>query len=221
LISPKVKEIARQIFILFKKRTDGANVDIEELAIGNVRNFYFKNSIPETDVAEAFQLLQLRNLIMPSRNTPTYFQLTSLGKSLEPDDIFEKIVDRALISQLSDVIDTELVRGCLDKSYEDAITSAFRILEERMRKRIKAGAELFGLPLVEEAFHPQKGKLIFGEMSAESEALYQIFRSAFLMLRNPPSHRYMKDFAGTEIVEIVLFVDFLLKVLSKASDRTP
>jgi hypothetical protein len=69
LISPKVKEIARQIFILFKKRTDGANVDIEELAIGNVRNFYFKNSIPETDVAEAFQLLQLRNLIMPSRNT--------------------------------------------------------------------------------------------------------------------------------------------------------
>ncbi len=113
--------------------------------------------------------MQLRNLIMPSTNTPTYYQLTSFGKSIEADDLFEKIVDRTLVSQLSEVIDTDLARGCLDKSYEDAITSAFRILEERMRKRINAGAELFGLPLVEEAFHPQKGKLIFGETSAERE----------------------------------------------------
>lgn len=39
------------------------------------------------------------------------------------------------------------------------------------------------------------------------------------MLRNPPAHRYLKDFAGAEIVEIVLYVDFLLKVIRKSSER--
>jgi hypothetical protein len=29
----------------------------------------------------------------------------------------------------------------------------------------------------------------------------------------------MKDFAGAEIVEIVMFVDFLLKILVKAKER--
>jgi hypothetical protein len=76
-----------------------------------------------------------------------------------------------------------------------------------------------GVDLAEEAFHPTRGKLVFGESEAEREALFQIYRSAFLMLRNPPSHRYLKDFAGAEIVELVMFVDFLLKVLGKASDR--
>ncbi|MFI5449777.1 MAG: TIGR02391 family protein [Candidatus Bathyarchaeia archaeon] len=75
------------------------------------------------------------------------------------------------------------------------------------------------MPLVETAFHQDKGKLIFGDSDSERQATFQIFRSAFLMLRNPPAHRYLKDFAGTEIVEIVLFVDFLLKVISKSSDR--
>jgi hypothetical protein len=54
--------------------------------------------------------------------------------------------------------------------------------------------------------------LVFGESEPEGEALFQIYRSAFLMLRNPPSYRYLKDFAGVEIVEIVVFVDFLLSI---------
>jgi hypothetical protein len=40
------------------------------------------------------------------------------------------MVDRAFVSQLGEIIDVELIRGCFDKSYEDAITSAVRILEE-------------------------------------------------------------------------------------------
>jgi hypothetical protein len=123
------------------------------------------------------------------------------------------------LSQLSEIIDQELVRGCFDKSYEDSITSAFRVLEERMRKRIGAGAGLFGLDLVKEAFHHDTGKLIFGDDEAEREALFHIYRSAFMMLRNPPSHRYLQGFGGAEIVEIVMFVDFLLKILGKAKDR--
>jgi len=147
------------------------------------------------------------------------YQLTSLGKAIDVDDIFEKTVDRAFVSQLSEIIDTELTRSCLDKSYEDAITSAFRILEERTRRRINAGPELFALSLIDTAFHPETGKLVFGETPNERAAVHQLFRSVYSMLRNPPSHRYLKEFAGVEIVEIIMFVDFLLKLLGKAQDR--
>lgn len=214
-----IKDIAREVFVLFKKRTDGANADVREIAIGNVRSFHFQNKVSIEDLAEAFQLLQLRNLIMPSTNTPTYYMLTSLGNSCEPSDIFEKIVDRGFISQLSEIIDAELVRGCLDKGYEDAITSAFRILEVRVRTRINAGPDRIGTELMDDAFNPDRGKLVFGETASERQAVHQVFRSAYMMLRNPPSHRYLEEFGGAEIVEIVMFVDFLLKILGKATDR--
>jgi len=147
------------------------------------------------------------------------YLLTTWGRATEASDLFERIVDRAFVSQLAEVVDPELTRSCLDKSYEDAITSAFRILEVRVRDRIDAKPESFGTPLMDEAFNKDKGKLVFGEAASEREAVYQLFRSAYMMLRNPPSHRYLEEFAGAEIVEIVMFVDLLLKVLSKAQDR--
>lgn len=217
----QIKQIAREIFELFKKRTDGANIGVDVIHIGSIRGFHYDNKLPIEVLEEAAQLLCHRNLLVPASNSMVgVYRLTSLGKTIEPDDVFERIVDRAFVHQLSELIDQELVRGCLDKSYEDAITSAFRILEERIRKRINAGPELFGLDLVEQAFHPDAGRLAFGETDAERSALFHIFRSAFLMLRNPPSHRYLKEFAGAEIVEIVLFVDFLLKIVGKATSRT-
>ena len=219
--SLQIKQIAREVFELFRKRTDGANMDVDVIHINSIRQFHYEGKLPIEVLEEAAQLLCHRSLLVPSSSGQVgTYHLTSLGKTIEPDDIFERIVDRAFVHQLSEVIDQELVRGCLDKSYEDAITSAFRILEERIRRRINAGPELFGLDLVQQAFHQDTGRLVFGETDAERSALFQIFRSAFLMLRNPPSHRYLKGFAGAEIVEIVLFVDFLLKIVGKATSRT-
>jgi hypothetical protein len=218
----RIKDVAKQIFELFKKRTDGTNPNVDHIHFRNVWDFYFQKKIPEETVAEAFQLLQLRNLVMPStRSTNTgLYQLTTYGKSMDPDDLFEKTVDAAFLSQLGEIIDPDLRRECFDKSYEDAVTSAFRILEVRMRDRIKAGAQSFGTDLVKEAFHPDSGKLVFGATRGEREGVYQTYTSAFMMQRNPPSHRYVKDFAGPEIVEVVMFVDLLLKILAKAEDRS-
>jgi uncharacterized protein (TIGR02391 family) len=130
-----------------------------------------------------------------------------------------RIVDRRLLSQLYEFMDEELKRSCLGKSYEDTITCAFRIVEERLRKRINASAELYALSLIDAAFHPENGKLVFGETQAEKQAVHQVFRSAYMMFRNPPSHRYLEEYGDAEVAEIVVFVDFLLKVLSKSSER--
>jgi uncharacterized protein (TIGR02391 family) len=214
LSSADVKKAARVVFEKFKNnQNDPSGVYLDE-----PRGFLELNiRIAE----EAFHILQLRNLIMRDTDYSNKCQLTSFGKTINVADIFEKTVDRAFISSMSEIIDPELSRGCLDKSYEDAITSAFRILEVRVRTRINAGSERFGTELMDEAFHPEKGRLVFGETPSERQAVHQLFRSAYMMLRNPPSHRYLEEFAGTEIIEIVMFVDFLLKILRKATDRLP
>jgi len=217
LSSVEVKKAARVVFEKFKsdqliqQRESGRN----SLSPRSFRQI-------EPDVAqEAFHILELRNLIMRVLDQESLYQLTSLGRSTNVADIFEKTVDRAFISRISEIIDDELNRSCLDKSYEDAITSAFRILEVRVRTRIGAGPDRFGTDLIDEAFNPERGKLIFGETASERQAVHQVFRSAYMMLRNPPSHRYLEEFAGAEIVEIVMFVDFLLKILRKSTDRLP
>ena len=210
----EVKKAAREIFEKFKSNQSMRQQESTQ----TISPRSFEQILP--DVAqEAFHILVLRNLIMRGLDYSDRYQLTSLGRSTNVDDIFEKTVDRAFISRISEIIDTELSRACLDKSYEDAITSAFRILEVRVRTRINAGPDRFGVDLMDDAFNPDRGKLLFGGTASERQAVHQVFRSAYMMLRNPPSHRYLEEFAGVEIVEIVLFVDFLLKILQKATDR--
>jgi hypothetical protein len=106
-----IKEIAREVFGLFKRRTDGSNSDTDEFSARTVRQLYYQNKIPLEDVFEGFQLLQLRNLIMPT-DTIGNFQLTSLGKSTNTDDLFENdvenlakgIVERQILSRFDTVV---------------------------------------------------------------------------------------------------------------------
>jgi len=208
----EIKKAARRIFEEFKKNQPNASRPWRS----SPRGF---SGLDVLVAQEALQLLQLRNLIMRDPDQGLYL-LTTLGRATEASDLFERIVDRAFVSQLEEIIDPELTRSCLDKSYEDAIRSAFLVLEVRVRARINGDPDLVGTALMDEAFNKDRGKLLFGETSSEREAVHQLFRSAYMMLRNPPSHRYLEEFAGAEIVEIIMFVDFLLKVLSKAQDRT-
>jgi hypothetical protein len=216
LSSPVVKKAARVVFESFKNRQ---NVGQTESLANMHEPLEFRAQFEVPVAEEAFHILALRNLIMRATDYPNKYQLTSLGKSINVGDIFEKTLDRAFLSGISEIIDPELSRSCLDKAYEDAITSAFRILEVRVRTKINAGPERIGTDLMDDAFNPDRGRLIFGETASERQAVHQIFRSAYMMLRNPPSHRHLEEFGGVETVEIILFVDFLLKILTKASDR--
>jgi len=122
-----------------------------------------------------------------------------------------------LLPEAKKFLDKDIVEKCITKrDAEDVITSAFRILEERIRTRIGATPERHGVDLVEEAFHPQTGKLAFGKTTAEREGLFHLFRSSILFLRNPPSHRFVKEYSEFEIFEIVCFVNLLLNILEKS-----
>jgi len=69
---------------------------------------------------------------------------------------------------------------------------------------------------MKEAFHPKTGKLAFGKTEAEREGLFHLFRSSILFLRNPPSHRFIREYSEFEIFEMVCLVNLLLNILEKS-----
>jgi len=130
--------------------------------------------------------------------------------------VIEIGLDR-LLREATKFLDKDIVEKCVTKKdAEDIITSAFRILEERIRTRIGASHECHGVDLIKEALHPQTGKLTFGKTDAEREGLFHLFRSSILFLRNPPSHRFIREYSEFEIFEIVCFVNLLLNILEKS-----
>lgn len=126
-----------------------------------------------------------------------------------------------LLNEASKFLDKDVVKGCIHKKdAEDVVTSAFRILEERIRTKIGVNADCHGVDLVAKAFSPKEGKLTFGKTSAEREGLFHLFRSSILFLRNPPSHRFIREYSAFEIFEMVCLVNLLLNILEKSQVRT-
>lgn len=125
-----------------------------------------------------------------------------------------------LIKEIEPSLDKEIVENCIHKEdVEDVVTSGFRILEERIRTKIGANASSHGVDLVDEAFNPTKGKLVFGETAPEQLGLSLLSRGSFLLFRNPPAHRFIKEYTEFEVFEIVGLVNLLLSILDKCKLR--
>ena len=125
-----------------------------------------------------------------------------------------------LLLEATKFLDKNMIENCIHKKdAEDIVTSAFRILEERIRERIGASFESHGSDLVNEAQNPKTGKLSFGKTEGEREGLFHLFRGSILFLRNPPSHRFVKEYSDFEIFEIVCLVNLLLNILDKCEAR--
>ena len=123
-----------------------------------------------------------------------------------------------IIKETNALLDKEIVEKCIHKKEaEDIITSAFRILEERIRRKTGVSYDRTGVDLIGDAFNPKTGKLIFGKTDAEREGLFLLYRSSIMLWRNPPSHRYIDDYSEFEIFEIVVHVNLLLNILDKCT----
>lgn len=127
-----------------------------------------------------------------------------------------------LVKEANNFLDKEIVEKCIHKKEaEDIVTSAFRILEERIRRKIGAGYDRSGVGLIDDAFNPKIGKLVLGKTNAEQEGLFHLYRGSIAFLRNPPSHRFVDDYTEFQILEIVFHVNLLLNLLEKSTFRSP
>ena len=143
-------------------------------------------------------------------------------KMLEESEEFQRM---ARFVRASRIVDDELNRRCWDLlaeeregMYDTAAREACVLLEDRLRKIINAPFELYGVRLVDEALHPERGKLVFSEVPAEQESVHLLYRGVMGFFKNPLSHR-MISYSPTRARQVVALVDLLLGLLSEARLR--
>lgn len=98
-----------------------------------------------------------------------------------------------------------------------AIEHAFTVLEDRLRQRIKVGAEHYGEKLVNTAFG-KNGKLVFSEIEAENIGMRNLLSGAYATFRNPRKHRIVEDDEKT-VLSILSLVELLITLVDESKDN--
>jgi uncharacterized protein (TIGR02391 family) len=104
------------------------------------------------------------------------------------------------------------------RNYTASILDSFHFIGNLIRE--KTGLESDGVALIGQAFGGNKPKLVVNRFQTESEkniqaGLEQIFRGLYQAIRNPRSHEKYAD-EETDAAVIILFVNYLLKIIDKS-----
>ena len=126
----------------------------------------------------------------------------------------------ALESQAN--MDDELLRRCTNLlhlgAYDEAVRSAFVLLEERLREMLGEEA-MTGSNLANAAFNTKDGPLAkhLGKNLSEREGLRELYSGAFKVFRNPSAHSAV-GYSPSDGKEIVVLVNLLLRILKRAEE---
>jgi uncharacterized protein (TIGR02391 family) len=131
----------------------------------------------------------------------------------EPEGLLGGIIQDGQLQQR--VTDLLTAQG----NYDRAVSQAGMLLEHRVRLRIEAPDNVLGTELMTRAFRMHSGSLIVSDNDAEQEAAHQLFRGFIGYFKNPSSHRIVAHYNRDEAVTIVMFTDYLLRILGQARDR--
>lgn len=117
---------------------------------------------------------------------------------------------RALLhSSIADPVWLMLMR----REFDTAVFHAFREVEIAVRDACGFDATTIGVPLMRKAFHVDTGPLSdAGQLTAEREALANLFAGAIGSYKNPHSHRRV-EIDSAEAQEMVLLASHLLRIV--------
>jgi hypothetical protein len=126
-----------------------------------------------------------------------------------------------------EIIDQQLRERCLDlfetfdeceqtHRYDTVISEATRVLEDRIRRLVKAENSLSGVDLMTFAFGGDKPKLIVSREPSEQQAAHLMYRGAIGFIRNPFHHRLIDDISRERVTQILGLVDYLIFVAQNA-----
>lgn len=97
--------------------------------------------------------------------------------------------------------------------YESAVFEAFKVVEVEVRKASKLADERIGVSLMRDAFKPESGPLTnASSIPGEQQAVSDLFAGAIGLFKNPSSHRTV-DWTAQEAAEVVLFANYLLRLI--------
>jgi uncharacterized protein (TIGR02391 family) len=122
---------------------------------------------------------------------------------------------------LDPVLAQKVVHLFIRGDYDTALFQAYKEVEVRVRKGCaKKGQsisdDIVGIKLMSRAFDPTQGPLTNTEIiSAEREAIRNLFAGAIGLFKNPTSHRDVK-LDELEASELIHFANHLLRIVDSA-----
>ena len=122
-------------------------------------------------------------------------------------------------------LDDGLLRRCGPMlrmgAFDEAVRSAFVLLEERLRKAVNEEG-MTATQLANYAFSPSNGPLakLLGTTQSEREGLRELYSGAFKLFRNPSAHGVV-GYSRAEGKAIIALVNLLLSMLRSIGDGPP
>ena len=139
---------------------------------------------------------------------------------------------RPVVLATIEIFDPDLRFRCLDlfNSFESAgqrdrldtvITEATRILEDKLRKLSGAPEGTIGLDLVNYAVGGESPRLKVSDLRPEQQAVGQLFRGVFGLMRNAPHHRLLGELQPGRVVQILGVIDHCIFIAQGAIRTEP
>lgn len=171
--------------------------------------------------AEALNWLVSKNLVSrsrPDQSSPDSIFITRLGNKVLETDLETIRTAERLDVTLHDRL-KHIKSQFLLGEYELAAFAAMRAVEIRVRELSGADSSQLGVKLMRESFRIG-GKLADSELdTGEQTGIMELFAGAIGTFKNPPSHRQVDYADPTEVSEIVLLADLLMRLLDRVEER--
>jgi uncharacterized protein (TIGR02391 family) len=120
--------------------------------------------------------------------------------------------DNTLDPKLISKVRPPFLRG----DYDTAVFEAFKEVEVRVRTLTPKHKTELGVNLMRKAFHPENGPLTDNtQVSGERQAISDLFAGAIGSFKNPSSHRDVDFSDPTEVVELIMFADLLIRIAER------
>ncbi len=151
--------------------------------------------------SEALNQMALLGLVEPA-GSKGVFRQTPLVRKLDVEGSLD-VLD----------VDPEIIRDCfpLRRPFRTHAGEAYLTLENVIRRELQLPDTVFGAAVVSSA--RQKG--VFNRtVPSETEALVQLYNSAFLWYRNVLHHR-KEEMPKEEALKVILHADYLIKLFRK------
>jgi len=170
-------------------------------------------------ITEAWIWLEKEGLIAPAPGqTGDWIFITRRGRKFrQTSDVrsfkaAELLPDKTLDPKLASKVRPAFLRG----DYDTAIFEAFKEVEVRVRRLAGAEKTDIGVKLMRKAFHPENGPLTDNmQIPSEKQAIGDLFAGAIGCLKNPSSHRDVDFTDPTEVAELIMLADQLIRIAER------
>lgn len=170
-------------------------------------------------VAEGWNWLKVQGLLVPTPGTNGqngWLAFSRRARNLRNNEDFAKFRQASkfpkelLHPTIADRVWLNLIRGDADV----AVFTAFKIVEETVRKACGYGDSEIGVPMMRRAFDVKDGPLTDPKQEkSEREALAHLFAGALGSYKNPHSHRTVNLSDQSEAQEMLVLASHLLKIV--------